>query len=99
MATSLGQKTNLPSCLARRETRQIRSGHDWFVKKQTFRVVYVARQMAVICGQNGYFTCFSHETFVTAIGDIKLKFECRQQVKKEPFLENILSRTSLIILH
>ena len=61
MATSFSQRANLPSCLARRETRQIRCGHDWWSKKQTFRFVYVTRQKAVICGQNGYFTSFIYE--------------------------------------
>lgn len=54
MATSFSQKTDLPSCLA----RQIRCVHDWLSKKQTFHVVYVARQKAVICGKNYYLTSF-----------------------------------------
>ena len=58
MATSFSQKTVFPSCLARRETRQIRCVHDWLSKKQTFHVVYVARQKAVICGKNYYLTSF-----------------------------------------
>jgi hypothetical protein len=39
-------------------------------------------------------TLFSQEIFITSVDDLKLKFEFRKQLKKMPFLENILSSTS-----